>query len=728
MRLRRSSRRLFPGSRQVWIAALAVVLVTGGGITRFYLGQPLPLTGTNSVDAAAVIGRAAPGQQTCIKNLVVPARTGRISIFIGISEQSFPQPLLTGTLRAADGRQWHFSRQLVNNRTGFFRDFELSPRPTGPNEFPATACFRVGLASIDLGGAKVNRFPDTEPSTVGGKPITGSDVSVRFLTRKHTGTRRITRLDDAVQRATLFKDLPGNSTVIWLLLVGFATGVPYLAIRTAATVRRLSVRTMASRAVAVATFAGIAWALMLPPLHGADESEHLAYVQYVAETGHRADAGPTKRQPYSSDELLLMGAIRHSSTVVDDTSRVRWDPVSEGRYLRALRESTPRRDDGGGYTDSASGHSPLYYALLAIPYRMVAGHLNLVQTSIILRLSNAVLAALVAGLAVWTAALLLPRWPETWWLAGVLAGLQPVFSSISGTINNDTLVNLLSATAVTAVVHAWRKGPSRTNMAALATSAALLPVAKITGFALWPALAFGILIIGLRHHRRADLFRMSILPFGVLAVVAVWVYVSAPLLGGDQGRLVNVHTAGPTIATNVASTAGVTMAVRVNYLVQMFVPFIHLGRDVWGQAWPVYSVYIKRGYGRFGWLDVGLPSTWLTLVTISLIGGWIAAAAAAIRHRATWRHWAPGVAFLCAVIIAVIAFVAAAYAVDFTRAIPGEQGRYIFPALVPMATLFAGGLGIVSSRLRAGVLGAAVSATSMFALFAWTAALMGYYS
>lgn len=721
-------RWLFPGSREVWIAALAVLIVTAGGISHFYWGQPLPLTGTNSVDAAAVVGRAAPGQQTCIKNLVVPARTGRISIFIGIPKRSFPHPLLTGTLTASDGTQWHFSRQLVDNRTGLFRDFELFPRPTGPTEFPATACFRVGLADINLGGATVDRFPNAQPSTVGGKPIVGGDVSVRFLTQKHTGTRRYARLDDAVHRATLFKDFPGGSTVIWLLLAGFATGVPYLAIRTAATVGRLGVRTMAWRAVAVAAFAGIAWALMLPPLHGADESEHLAYVQHVAETGHRADAAPSGREPYSSDELLLMGAIRHSSTIVDDSSRVRWDPISDQRYLRILRQSPPRRGDGGGYTDSASGHSPLYYALLGIPYRIVSGRLNLVQTSIVLRLFNAVLAALVAGLAVWTAALLLPRWPETWWLAGLLTGLQPVFSSISGTVNNDTLVTLLSATSVTAVVHAWRKGPHRQSMAVLAASAALLPVAKITGFALWPALAFGMLIIGLRHHRRADLLRMSILPLGVLTVIAAWIYVSAPLLGGDQGRLVNVHTASPTIATGVASTAGVTLAVRVNYLVQMFTPFIHLGRDVWGQTWPVYSVYIKRGYGRFGWLDVGLPTAWLTLVTIGLVGGWIAAIAAAIRRRATWRHWAPGAAFLGVVVIGVIAFVAAAYAVDYPRPIPGEQGRYIFPALVPMSTLFAAGLAISKPRLRAGVLGACVSATSMFALFAWAAALMGYYT
>jgi uncharacterized membrane protein len=720
--------RLLPGSSGVWIAGLIVAAFAAAGIGKFMMKESLPLTGTNSVDIGAVIGQSPAGKVTCVRNLVVPSGTGRIGLWIGPQSPTTRRPHIEGKLTAANGRQWRVNAALEVDGYGHFRDMPLVPPSTGGSSSPATFCFRVIGAAGDLGGSSVNGYPKAKPSTIAGNALTATDIAVRFLTARHTGSHLVSRVDDALRRAALFKGFPGGSAILWIVLLGFIAGVPYFVLRTAATVSRCSVRTLASRATIVAAFAGIAWALMLPPLHGADEAEHLAYAQHVAETGHRADAAPSSRPPYSSDEQILMGAIRHSSTVLNDSSRVRWDELPEARY-ESISDGHIPRDDGGGFTDSASGHSPLYYAIVAIPYKAFAGALDLAQLDIVMRITTALIASLVAGLAVWCASFLAPRRKELWWLAGMLVALQPVFNSISGTVNNDTLVNVLAAVVITLLIHAWRNGPQTRAMAGLGVATVLLPIAKITGFALWPVVGLGLLVVVATHRRRADLMRLLVVPLAAAVTLLLWVFLIAPLVGGGQGALLNVHPSSPTAAANVStSPGGITRLEQLNYLVQMVLPFVHLTGDVWAQRWPLYTIYVERGYGRFGWLDAGLAYNVLRALTVALIIGWSVALVAAARHRREWRRWVPGTAILIIAVVSVVTFVGVAYATTSPRPVPGEQGRYIFPALVPLAVLFAGGASAFRGRARAWIAGAVASLLPLFGLYAWLAALTGYYT
>lgn len=721
--------RAFPGTRAVWLAALVVSVVAVAAIGKSMAKQSLPLTGSNSVDIGAVIGQAQSGELTCIRNLVVPSGSGRAQLWLGLQRPTVSRPRISGTISTIGGAKWRIDQRLDANPAGYFRDLKLDQVSNSGASTRATFCFRVTGSAVDLGGATVNAFPGYRATTINGVPLATTDVAVRFLTKRHTGSRLISRVDDAFARAALFKHFPGGSAFIWLLAIGLGLGVPYLVVRTAATADRLSVRSLSLRATGVAAVAGIAWACMLSPLHGADEAEHLAYAQRVAESWHRADAAPGgARQPYSSDEQVLMGAIRHSSTVLNDTSRVRWDAAFQRDYQRA-ESGEPSRGNGGGFTESASGHSPLYYSLAAVPYTFLASGLDLAELNVAMRVFTALLASLIAGLAVWCAALLLPNRQMAWWLAGMLVALQPVFSSISGTVNNDTLVNLLAAISLVLVIHAWRNGPQPRYMAALGLSTVLLPVAKVTGFAIWPAIAFGMLLVAATHRRRDDLVRLAVMPAAGMLALAAWIFVVAPLVGGDQGALLNVHTSSPTAAPNVTvGSAGITRLEQLNYLVQTAIPFIHISGDVWIQKWPLYTIYVERGYGRFGWLDAGLPFRVLQAVTVALILGWLLALASAVMKRQRWRDWLPGATILALSVLSVLAFVGLAYATPTARLVPGEQGRYIFPALVPMAVLLVGGLDVFHGRARAWAVGSASVALPAFAFYAWLMALTDYYT
>ncbi|UTI65083.1 DUF2142 domain-containing protein [Paraconexibacter antarcticus] len=709
----------------MWLASAVTLIVVVVGVAKFIERQSVPLTGTNSVDVGAVVVRPQAGQTTCLRGLSIPGGTGRIQIWAGLQEVKRASPTIVSLLKGTSGRPQKFTESLGGDAAGKFRDVAtLSPAARAAH---ASLCFRASGTALDLGGATVNAFSGQRAPTIDGRAIQDLDVAVRYLSPVGHKQRLLSRIGPAFARAALFKDLPGGGVSVGLLLAALFLGLPYLAVRTTATLPSLNLGNLVRRAVLLSAVTNIAWAAMLPPLHGADESEHLAYVQYVAETGHRADSAPSVRQPYSSDELTLMGAIRHSSTVLNDSSRVRWDKQSELAYRQAIR-SKPSRSNGGGFTESASGHSPLYYGLLALPYRLVSGSTDLPQLLEVLRITTAVLAAIIAGLAVWCASLVAPRRAWLWWLAGLLVACQPVFASISGTVNNDTLVNLLSATTVALCIRVCKRDARWWHAALLGLTTALLPVAKITGFAIWPVVGVALGIAVIERRSRGVVWHVIAALSAVALTVVSWIYVLAPALAGSRGALLNAHASSDGAAPAAATNSGISLPDHINYVVQMVLPVVHLGKDVWAQPWPLYSIYVERGYGRFGWLDAGLPDAALLLVTAALGCGWIMVAVAAWCRRGVWKQWVPYASIMIVTIVAVLTFVGVAYTATAPRDVPGEQGRYFFPAILPASILLAAGLDPLRTSVRTIALGGIAVLLPAFAAYAWLAALADYYT
>lgn len=708
----RLARLLFPGSRAAWLGALVVLIGFAIILGRLVLARTTPLVGTNSVDVATVIASAPAGERTCIRDLVLPRGTRRLEIYLALPASGAAAPI-RGTF-ASGGERWPV-RLPAAEPGGGFKAFRLDRAPE--RDTPGTLCLR-SPARVDYGGAFVQRLPGAQVSSVAGQPLTGGDIGVRFLSGEAVPSRLIERLGAALARAALFKDYPGGSLILWLAL-GSLVAIAYVVVRTAATVDGRSRRQLARRAYAIAFVSGCAWALMMPPFHGADESEHFAYVQHLAVTGDRADAGHTARPPYSSDETFLLGALHHNSTILNASGRPRWSGVYDEQYDRAVR-TDPADDDGGGFTEAGSGHSPLYYALMAVPYRALDWALDLPRLVVALRIANAALAALVAALAVLCTAALVPRVPGVWWVAGCLAALQPIFSSVAGTVNNDNLVNVLAALALFLLVDAWSRGPRRSRMVALGLVTTLLPVAKGTGFALWPVIAFGLVLVLVRHRGRPAFGAVPLAPAVAIGAAVAW--------RAAGGKLLNLHPVDP--AAVAASAPGPTVVERVSYLVEGVVPFVQLTGDYWTLPWPLYTVYIERGFGRFGWMTgEGLQSGVLHLVLYSLIAGWLLALLAAWRWRARWREWLGGVAILALAVVCVLGLVAFAYASLVPRgATPPEQGRYIFPALVALVVLLATGATALGERLRAAYYGVATSAIAMLGITAWLTIVRDWFT
>lgn len=693
---------------------------------RFVLARTASLTGTNSVDVATVIANAGPRQETCIRDLDIPSETGRLEVSLvalNIERGARIRAYLdAGTYQAP-------LRQLKPLGALGFLPFAL-PNVLDRALKDAAVCLTPLKMTVGFGGAFVQRLPKSPITTVAGSELAMGDVGVRYLRPDGLSPRVLDAIPKALRRATVFESSFG-SALVWMALPALLMLV-YVVIRTTALADAKGIRRLAVIAAAVTFVHGAAWAVLLHPFHGADESEHFAYAQYLAETNRRADAGFSKRPPYATSQLRLLQALHHNSTILNPTSRPRWESSYAAEY-RNNQQGT-RDDDGGGFTTGASGHSPLYYAVIGIPYRLMSGSSDMPSVLLVMRLWNAALAAAVAALAVLTAGLVFRGRATIAWLAGVLVGLQPVFGSVAGAVNNDTAVNLAAAAMIFVLIRSWSLEPTVRLACVVGTLLVVLPVAKITGFALFPVVAVAALVIAMKHGYRTASRWVAVAGIVAAVTASVWIFAAAPLLGGSRGSLVNQHPAAPSTTQAAPARVNVSLGTHVNYLLQTVVPRPTFGKEHWKlsgasalERWPLYAIYVNRGYGLFGWKSAELSRSLLRGIFLWLACGWGLSVVAIVRHRDTWRQWGGGAVILAAAVPFVLAFVSYAFATNDVLYDFGEQGRYVFTALVPLGVMFSAACFSLSGRLRYALAGAMSAAAACLALIAWASALRGWF-
>lgn len=712
--------------------ALIPLMILSVALLRQLSARDPLLLDTNSVDVGAVIAAADPGQAACVRDLRVPSRTNRIELWLGFpAVRHLPVRVFLRLHVAEPSRYTLRWRASLQNLSPGYHPFTVPRRIA--TDSTASLCLVTPDARLDLGGASVQRLPGRPISTVARHPLTGVDASVRFLSAEPNPPPFLRRLPAALERASLFKNFLLGPAV-FVLPMAFLLLSPALCLLLSWNIA--SGRLRQPQSVALAAF-GLAftfaasWALMKPIFYGPDESEHFAYVQHLAATGHRADpARDSKLPPYSSEQLALMAALHHNSTVLNNTARPRWSEYWETVYRHYAKTHRLKQTDGGGFTESASGHSPLYYALQAIPYRVVRALASLPSTVLALRLVNAIFAAAVAGLAVLTASMLFPHLPLVWWIAGVLVAFQPVYGDVSATINNDTLVNVTAAVALFLMLRLFMHGSSLRFAVVLGAVVTMLPIAKITGFALWPVFAVWIIVFLLRYRRKGVATCAAALSAGAVAALA-WCFVISPIAGWGRGALVNVHPVRSGAGTDIQSlSSGFTLLDRADYALQMFIPFVKLRTDRWNdsEGWPLFAIYVRRGWGRFGWLNAGFEDGMVRLIGGGLLVGWGLVLVAGYRWRRWWRTWLPIAMILGGAILSVLLFVSYAYTSSGPRPVLAEQGRYAFPALVALSCGLSAFLLAFGERLRVAAAAFVSTAMPLIGALGWLVALRQWFT
>jgi 4-amino-4-deoxy-L-arabinose transferase-like glycosyltransferase len=302
------------------------------------------------------------------------------------------------------------------------------------------------------------------------------------------------------------------------------------------------------------------------------------------------------------------------------------------------------------------------------------------------------LTALLAGVTALCAFLTVRELaPTRQWLAvgaGLLVAFHPMAAFMSGVVNNDAGVNAAAALLIFLLVRGLRRGLTVPLGLALGATLALLPAMKATGTALYPAAAVGILGMVWRRHGRADLA-----PYGALAGAALGALVLRRVVTSalEAPSVAAGQTAGSASVGGTVSRILEQPDVYASYTWQMFLPRLPFMNDLHVQKWPAFDVFIEGGWAAFGWLVIRFPQ-WVYLVIVALSLAMAAlCVAAVVRHRPAARRLGWELAVLVVAVAGVVAGVEGAYFTGSPRAVPAEQGRYVFTALVPLAAIAVGG-------------------------------------
>jgi Predicted membrane protein (DUF2142) len=685
--LRRLPAAVFAGDRRVWTIA-TLVAIPCLLLTAFYCLRPrFYFTGTDSVENVTSVVEARPGAPVCAPGLHLPAHTSFVRLQMISGSTQLPRMKLA---LQAGGRTVYATlapaRVQPNRATN--ADFEIPRTPASPAARAAELCLTVD-APVGVGGTPLST-PGTTPPTLAGTPI-AARLAVWYLPRAGERSSYVARASQLFSRAALFRPGAIGAWTYPLLLLLVLPLLALAALRCVALAVAGQTRHLARWMFAIAALNACCWALITPVFQGPDEVDHFAYVQSLAERGEKPSDDPSSPllRWSSAENLALEGTSFLTDHQVGDT-RAPWLALQQRDYTAQARSLDPSRSDGGGYTTSAA-HGPFYYLALAPAY-LAAAHASVATQLTLTRVVSALLGALVVLFTYLLARELAPRRAWLAVVAALLVAYEPMFGFISGIVNNDVGVNAMAALLELLLIRLLRRGITLPWGVLTGAVLLLLPSVKGTGLSLYPIAAIVFAVALWRHHRRTELIAWGGLALGALLVGELAAHLANPAFAASSGG-------GGGVPTAIGSNAGaVSEALHhlpdfLSYLWQMFLPRLPFMTPHFPPSgYPGYLIFIKRGWGAFGWYDVLFPS-WVYVVILAVSVLVLVLAPVAARREWGWlsEHWAEALA-LSLMPVAVIVGFAAAYYTPGARPAVAEFGRYAFPAIGPIALLVVGAL------------------------------------
>jgi hypothetical protein len=406
---------------------------------------------------------------------------------------------------------------------------------------------------------------------------------------------------------------------------------------------------------------GLLFGMLIPPWQAPDEPQHYQMVRLIMEL---------KRFP-STDDARLAVDLRNS--VLQSLRDNQFWELRHRRSAPDIRKTTANELLSEEKLDAAVGHPPLYYALASLVLSPLRSSSILTHLYILRTLS--VLMSLVTVWAVYTVAIWLsPQDRTRAWAAGFFVAFLPMHSFMAGALNNDALAQMLSTVVVVLLAWTCFRGLSPARLGGLIF---VLSLSLLT--------------------KRTTLF---LIPLVLVVLSAAGTRLVAPLHNGFK------RPVGPKMKSGLILPATVLVIVLVLVLlydgsarhwwdIPAQLSYIFDSEHYTGGALARYPGFALLGFAsfwaNFGWLTVPLDVGWyVVLAVLSLVaflGG----------LRGAWRVWhdRPGGASRRCVWrilgLAILLVFAQSLVSMLSRQIP-PQGRYLFPALVPIALCFTWGV------------------------------------
>jgi len=416
---------------------------------------------------------------------------------------------------------------------------------------------------------------------------------------------------------------------------------------------------------------GTLYAALVPPWQGPDEPKHFEYVRLLHEK-HRPIGWGDANADLEGEIIASMERYRFWE--------LGWyeDPTGK-RFSQVFGIVSHKLEQ------PLLGYLPYALILEVIPLRDTAMQLYA------MRLLSVLLGILITVVAWFT---VVELFPGNWcYIIGIMTFIVflPMHSFMLGMVNSDHFAELFTYLVFFVLVRMLRRGITLWRLFEVAVFASLGALAKRTALLAVPAIGVAALLYPWRQEVR---FRLK------------WPQVLAVLAGlGMAGALVFVlgRYNWPIVNQVLAKLYSVLEHTYRYYLFlpsEQF-PFTFDRRFFEPEALPVYQRYFVWLYcsfwGWFGWLKAPLSPwlyTLLGLVSITAILGLLALIVRAWQGRLDFTLWQKKTLILFAASIIFTLLIVIAREIrnwDFKWG-GYPQGRFLFPILIPIATLFFVGL------------------------------------
>jgi hypothetical protein len=661
-----------------------------------------------------------PGTERCQSGEFVPAGTDRLRVFgeahaAGGSPRAEP---LAVAIQDANGSVVATGRLPAGVRS---TRLDITFPPLGRTLEPGRLCIRnAGTRTMAFAG---NLTPANQSAAPGpNAPGQRETDEVRADWYRPGSESWWSIAATVARRMALFKPSFTGTWLLWALVAAIG-GLWALAIATLLRGERWRIRrgipAAAWACAIVAVGNAWVWALVTPPFQAPDEGVHIGYSEYLAESGKppRRFARPiTSLSVYSEEYTEIYNGLPFSPE--GDPS---WSPGLDHRLRERLDQPLEQEEELGAGT--AATYPPAYYAYEAVAARM-GRWLDPLDRLFLLRAWSALLAGLTVTCTFLFVREVLPRAPWAWTVGALAVAFQPVFSFLSGGVNNDGLLYLAGAALLAFIARGFRRGLSLRVGVGMGLATAVGLLTKPTMMGLTPALTLALVVMLVRDHQRR---RAAVAAGAGLAIpvglVGGWLALDISLFNRSASAMT-----GGLVSDRVA--AATSISGQLTYLWQFYLPRLpFMEPQFTGWTYPIWHVYIQGFIGRFGWFEYDFP-TWVSVIGLIALAGIAALAVTAlVRHGSSVRRRLPELATYCIAALGVLLMIGVSgYRYRASLGFNFEQTRYLFPLLALYG-------GTVALAARAGgrrwgpVIGASMVVVMMSHwLFAILLTLSRYYA
>jgi len=439
--------------------------------------------------------------------------------------------------------------------------------------------------------------------------------------------------------------------------------------------------------LALALVRGVLYSVLIPPWQAPDEPQHYQMVRLIGDLGHV----PSLNETCQASETYQVATVLHAEVVQSLRDNRFW----EYRHRHLAPDLSDSRTDGEILHDekltATIGHPPIYYVLASLalyPFRSSSLPVHLY----VLR-GLSVLLSIVTVWCVFTVG----NWlsldergqrsadlTSRTWAATLFAVFLPMHTFMSAAVNNDALAEMLASVTLTLVIWCCSRRFSYVHIITLIVLLLLGLFTKRTVLFLLP-LVLGFLawkspnqrIVGSASYRPSG--NTALLARLVRSLTTFWV---AKII-----LFLVILTIVYILAFDGATQKCWDLPVRTSQLIQA---------DRYTSDAPNhYGIWVLLGFasfwGNFGWMNIPLDVAWYVALAVLTLGAMLGALRGA---RRVWLARRENPTKCCVMIfcaLAVLLVFAQSGASMIVRQMP-PQGRYLFPAMVPIALGFTWGL------------------------------------